>query len=65
MTIKRLSPSAQNLPSQTVEELRRSRRLHDLNVVVGRQFEKPLQASAGMFGSQSFESVRQQKRDTA
>src|SRR5215831_9317889 len=62
---QRFSPPPQNLPSQTVKELRRSRRLDDLNVVVHRQFEKPLEPGTGVFRPLSFHAMWEEQRDAA
>src|SRR5215510_12675433 len=62
---QRFSPPPQDLPSQTVKELRRSGWLDDLNIVLGRQFEKPLQPGAGVFRALSFHAVWQKERDAA
>src|SRR5262245_32723709 len=60
---ERLSPAAQDLPSQTMEILCRSRRLNDLNVIVRGNLQESLEARAGVFRSLPFHSMRQQQSD--
>ena len=62
---KWFSPRPHDLPPQDVEVLGRRRGHHDLNVVFRCKHEKPLQPSAGVFGTLAFESVRQQHDQSA
>ena len=47
---QRLAPAAQHLPPQAVKILRRRRGIDDLDIVVGRQLQKPFQPGDGMLG---------------
>src|SRR5215472_10048122 len=56
---QRLPPASQGLPPQQVEVLSGSGGLADLNVVLGRELQIALDASARMFRPLSFIAVRQ------
>src|SRR5262249_30833138 len=62
---ERFSPAPQNLPSQAMEVLGGRRRLNDLNVIFRAEFQKALEARAGVFRTLSFHSVRKQQSDAA
>src|SRR6516162_7422845 len=62
---QRLSPSTQNLPPQAVKQLRRRGRLHNLKIVVRRQFKESFESRAGMFRALAFQAVRKQERNAA
>src|SRR6056300_1211739 len=58
-----LSPDPQDLPAKTMKQLRRSRWLHDLNIVLCRQQEKPLKPGAGMLGPHALKAMRKKHDD--
>ena len=60
-TTSGLRHGAQRLPPQQVKVLRGGRRLADLNVVLGGELQKPLDARAGVLRPLPFVAVRQQQ----
>src|SRR5205085_4089787 len=58
---QRLAPTAQCLPTQTVEVLRRRGWIHNLQIVLDAQHEKTFEPRAGMLRSLAFKSVWQEQ----
>jgi len=58
---QRFAPSADDLPAQHMKILRGRRRVHNLDIVFGRQREKTFEARARMLRPAAFKPVRQQQ----
>ena len=60
---QRLPPGAEHLPAEEVEDLGRRCRRDNLDVVLGRQRQEPLEAGARMLRPLPFEAVRQEHHE--